>query len=70
MREQERRGAEVEHREVIKRLSTVLAGGASKGRNGENVLREHLSQLPPGMLISDFRVGGNGIRAAVASSRN
>ena len=58
VREQERRGIDLEHREVIKRLSTVLAGGASKGRGGENVLREHLSQLPPGMLITDFRVGG------------
>ena len=43
---------------MIRRLSTVLAGGASKGRAGENVLREHLSQLPPGMLVTDFRVGG------------
>ena len=47
-----------EGREVIRRLSTVLAGGASKGRAGENVLREHLAQLPPGMLVTDFRVGG------------
>ncbi len=58
-RDQERRVVEAEHREVVKRLSTVLAGGAAKGRAGENVLREHLAQLPPGMLITDFRVGGN-----------
>jgi hypothetical protein len=58
VREQERRAVDIEHREVIRRLSTVLAGGASKGRGGENVLREHLSQLPPGMLVTDFRVGG------------
>jgi hypothetical protein len=57
-REQERRESEVEGREVIRRLSTVLAGGASKGRAGENVLREHLAQLPPGMLVTDLRVGG------------
>ena len=42
----------------FERLATVLAGGASKGRAGEHVLREHLSQLPPGMLTSDFRVNG------------
>jgi DNA recombination protein RmuC len=36
----------------------VLAGGASKGRSGEHILREHLAQLPPGMLVSDFRVNG------------
>lgn len=58
LREQERRQADTEGREVIKRLSTVLAGGASKGRAGENVLREHLAQLPPGMLVTDLRVGG------------
>ena len=43
---------------MIRRLATVLAGGAAKGRAGENVLREHLAQLPPGMLVTDFRVGG------------
>jgi RmuC family len=57
-REQERRGSEAEHREVVRRLSTVLAGGASKGRAGEHILREHLRALPPAMLVSDFRVGG------------
>jgi DNA recombination protein RmuC len=58
IREQERRAADQEHREVVRRLSTVLAGGASKGRAGEHVLREHLRQLPAGMLVTDFRVGG------------
>jgi hypothetical protein len=58
LRDQERAATDTDHREVIRRLSTVLAGGASKGRAGENVLREHLSQLPPAMLVNDFRVGG------------
>ena len=31
-RDQERRALEAEHREVVRRLSTVLAGGATKGR--------------------------------------
>jgi DNA recombination protein RmuC len=57
-RDEERRRTETESRDVIKRLSTVLAGGASKGRSGEHILREHLSQLPPGMLVTDVRVGG------------
>ena len=57
-RDQERRATDGEQREVIRRLATVLAGGSSKGRAGEHVLREHLSQLPPGMLTSDFRVNG------------
>jgi hypothetical protein len=58
VREQERRTADVEHREVVRRLATVLAGGATKGRAGENVLRERLSELPPALLVTDFRVGG------------
>ena len=58
VREQERGAAEVENREVVRRLASILAGGASKGRSGENFLREHLSELPPGMLVTDFRVGG------------
>jgi len=58
LRESERRERERESWEVVRRLSTVLAGGASKGRAGENVLREHLAQLPPGMLATDVRVGG------------
>jgi hypothetical protein len=43
---------------VIQRLQTVLAGGSSKGRAGENVLREHLGELPPTMLVTDFRING------------
>ncbi len=58
VREQERRARQAEESEVVRRLSTVLAGGASKGRAGENVLREHLTQLPPGMLLTDVRVNG------------
>jgi DNA recombination protein RmuC len=58
VREQERRSVDEEHREVVRRLATVLAGGAATGRAGENVLREHLADLPPDMLVSDFRVNG------------
>jgi RmuC family len=43
---------------VVRRLSTVLAGGPSQGRAGENVLGQHLTQLPPGILITDFKVNG------------
>jgi RmuC family len=58
IREEERRARDSEHAEVVRRLSAVLAGGASQGRAGENVLHEHLASLPPGMLVSDFRVNG------------
>ncbi len=58
VREVERQRADVEARETIRRLATVLAGGGARGRAGENVLRERLAELPPGMLVTDFRVGG------------
>lgn len=58
VRDEERRERDRESWEVVRRLSNVLAGGASKGRAGENVLREHLAQLPPGMLVTDLRVNG------------
>lgn len=58
VRDEERRERERQHAEVVARLSTVLAGGASKGRGGENLLREQLGELPPGILESDFRVNG------------
>jgi DNA recombination protein RmuC len=56
--EADRRRREEESWEVVRRLSTVLAGSSSKGRAGENVLRQHLADLPPGMLVTDFRVNG------------
>jgi DNA recombination protein RmuC len=59
------RERELEHGEVVRRLSTVLAGGASKGRAGEHVLREHLSELPPTMLACDFRVNGKTVEFAL-----
>jgi len=58
VREEHRRLDDEEHKQVVRRLATVLAGGASKGRSGEHILREHLSQLPPGLLVSDVRVNG------------
>jgi hypothetical protein len=57
-RDQERRAQDVDQREVVKRLATVLAGGSSKGRAGEHILRSQLAELPPGMLCTDFRVNG------------
>jgi DNA recombination protein RmuC len=59
------RERELEHGEVVRRLSSVLAGGASKGRAGEHVLREHLSALPPSMLSCDFHVNGKTVEFAL-----
>jgi hypothetical protein len=65
IRDQERRATDAEQRDVVRRLATVLAGGASKGRSGEHVLREHLAHLPPGMLTSDVRVNGKVVEFAL-----
>ncbi len=65
VRDEERRFLDEESRQVVRRLSTVLVGGASKGRAGEHVLREHLSQLPPSMLSTDFHVNGKTVEFAL-----
>ncbi|MDP9242271.1 MAG: DNA recombination protein RmuC, partial [Actinomycetota bacterium] len=57
-RERERRDREEEAWGVVRRLATVLAGGSAKGRAGENMLREHLSELPAGMFVADLRLNG------------
>lgn len=61
----ERAERERENWEVVRRMSTVLAGGTSKGRAGENVLRELIQQLPPGMLVTDLRVNGKVVEFAL-----
>ena len=66
LREEERRGRDAEHAEVVKRLAGVLAGGSAKGRAGENVLRDLLGELPPGMLVTDFRVNGRVVEYGLA----
>ncbi|GIU98578.1 MAG: hypothetical protein KatS3mg014_0194 [Actinomycetota bacterium] len=61
----ERAERERESWQVVQRLSTVLAGGATKGRAGENVLAELLRELPPGMLVTDLKVGGKTVEFAL-----
>src|SRR5438309_5497252 len=63
---QERREVEAQHAEVVRRLAGVLAGGSATGRAGENVLREHLAELPPGMLVTEFRVNGKVVEFGLA----
>jgi RmuC family len=65
-RDQERRLQDVDQREVVKRLATVLAGGSSKGRAGEHILRSQLAELPPGMLCSDLRINGKVVEFGLA----
>jgi DNA recombination protein RmuC len=58
VREEERRAREEQGWTTLHRVAAVLVGGQKTGRTGENVLREALSQLPPSMVVFDFRVNG------------
>jgi DNA recombination protein RmuC len=66
LRDEERGARDAEHAEVVKRLAGVLAGGSATGRAGENVLRDLLAELPPGMLVTDFRVNGRVVEYGLA----
>jgi hypothetical protein len=66
LRDEERRARDAEQGEVIRRLAGVLAGGQATGRAGENVLRDLLAELPPGMLVTDFRVNGRVVEYGLA----
>src|SRR5687768_7667361 len=48
---EERRRSEEASWEVVRRMESVLSGGSTRGRAGENVLEEALACLPAGMLV-------------------
>lgn len=62
---EERRRAEQTGWEAIRRLESVLLGGSTRGRAGENVLHEALAELPAGMVLRDFRVNGRTVEFAL-----
>ena len=51
--------------EAVRRMESVVSGGAARGRVGENLLEESLSSLPAGMLVRDFAVGGRRVEFAL-----
>jgi DNA anti-recombination protein RmuC len=51
--------------EAVRRMESVVAGGAARGRAGENLLDESQSTLPAGMLVRDFAVGGRRVEFAL-----
>jgi RmuC family len=65
LRSEERMRSEESAWEVIRRLESVLVGGGSRGRAGENVLEEALGHLPPDMVVRGFRVGGREVEFAL-----
>jgi DNA anti-recombination protein RmuC len=65
VRDEERRRAEEDGWQAIRRLEAVLLGSAARGRAGENLLHEALSSLPPGMVLRDFQVNGKRVEFAL-----
>lgn len=60
-----RRKFEEENREIVKRLESVIAGSYSKGKAGENILRETLKVFPSEMVEADFQIGGRIVEFAL-----
>ena len=51
--------------ELLDRLHRVLLGASSRGRKGENLLREQLAAFPPAMLATNFRIGTQTVEFAL-----
>ncbi len=51
--------------ELIERLHRTLLGAASRGKKGENLLREQLKVFPPDMLATNYKLGGGTVEFAL-----
>jgi DNA recombination protein RmuC len=60
-----RQSVEDEARTSLKRLESVIAGSATRGAAGENILEEALKHLPPEMLQRNVWVGGKVVELAL-----
>lgn len=54
----ERRRLEEQSTAAVQRIERLVSGSFSKGRVGENLLKAALNELPPDMVVQDFRIGG------------
>jgi len=61
----ERRVLDDANRQSLNRLEEVLAGAASKGGAGENILHEVFQQLPQDMVLRRVRIGGGEVEYAL-----
>ncbi|HYU58688.1 MAG TPA: DNA recombination protein RmuC, partial [Actinomycetota bacterium] len=64
-RDEERRRRDDEAARAWSRLESVLLGGSSRGRMGENVVAEALSQLSPDVLERDVALNGKTVEFAL-----
>ena len=60
-----RQPVEEEARSSLRRLESIIAGSATRGAAGENILEEALRHLPPEMLQRNVWVGGKVVELAL-----
>jgi DNA recombination protein RmuC len=60
-----RKQLEREIQESSRRIETIIAGGRSRGRAGENILAEAFKQFPPQIIEPNFRVKGYTVEYAL-----
>jgi len=65
---EESRRYEQDFAEAARHIERMVAGSFGKGRAGENILASVLSDLPPEMVASDFKVGGRTCEFALRMS--
>jgi DNA recombination protein RmuC len=56
---------EKELQDSSRRIESVIAGGRSRGRAGENILAEAFKQFPPQIVETNFRVNGRPVEYAL-----
>jgi len=65
---QARQAAEEQARSSLRRVESIIAGGAAKGRAGENILLEAFKAFPAAMLQCDAHIGGKVVEFALVLS--
>lgn len=60
-----RKQLDKELRESSRRIESVIAGGRSRGRAGENILAEAFRHFPPHIVETNFRVNGRPVEYAL-----
>ncbi len=56
---------EDKNQELLERLHRTLLGASSRGKKGENLLREQLRVFPPEMLATNYKLGGGTVEFAL-----
>ena len=65
---QARLAADEQARASLRRVESIIAGGAAKGRAGENILAEAFKAFPAEMLQCDCHIGGKVVEFALVLS--